>query len=74
MKDDGIEVFTIGFDLDNKDMEKDEREAGEVGAQELLDEGQLRRSSTISRRRPARNSTTPSGRSSANTERLALTQ
>jgi Flp pilus assembly protein TadG len=27
MKDDGIEVFTIGFDLDNKDMSKEERQA-----------------------------------------------
>ena len=27
MKDDGIEVYTIGFDLDNKDMTKDQRDA-----------------------------------------------
>ncbi|HEY6633364.1 MAG TPA: pilus assembly protein [Rhizobiaceae bacterium] len=27
MKDDGIEVFTIGFDLDNKDMSRAERDA-----------------------------------------------
>ena len=30
MKDDGIEVFTIGFDLDDRDMNKDERGAGEI--------------------------------------------
>lgn len=27
MKKDGIEIFTIGFDLDNKDMEKSEKDA-----------------------------------------------
>jgi len=27
MKDDGIEIFTIGFDLDNKDMDKAQRDA-----------------------------------------------
>ena len=35
MKDDGIEVYTIGFDLDDKDMSKEQRQAGKGRAQEL---------------------------------------